>query len=303
MLAAVAVHVIGEAALLADLQEEPRAHALAEHRVDEVERVPVRVHVGEGAAAQADVGLLGLLLQQHHLRRAVAIRRRVVGAFGGAAGQAEAAVDHVRGAVRIDASRHAHHQPAAPVVLTQVVDQVVTRHRRDRFRGAHDVAAKRMPRPHGLLEDAVHVVLGLVLVHLAFLQDHHPLALDVVGSQLGVGDDVAEHVDRQLQPVHGHARPVDGHLLVGGGVHDAPHALDRLGDVFGRRPAAGAFEEQVLDEVGNAADGVRLEPGADAEHQHHAGGHPVRHGCGQDPGASRQLVEEVTGGRGHARPV
>ena len=103
-----------------------------------------------------------------------------------------------------------------------------------------------MPGPGRALFDAIRDALG-------------DLPLHVVGGELGVGDDVEENVGGQVYAVRRDARPVDGDLLVGGGIDDTADSLYRLGYCLGRWSATGAFEEEVLDEVRNAPDAVTLE--------------------------------------------
>src|SRR5712692_10168652 len=75
MLLSEAVHVIREAQPFADVQEQPRAHALAEHGVQEIEHESIRVKVAERAHAQADVRLLRLPSAHQHAWSAQRLRR------------------------------------------------------------------------------------------------------------------------------------------------------------------------------------------------------------------------------------
>src|SRR5690348_17522634 len=70
MLLREAVHVVRETQALADVEEQTRAHAFAEHRVQEIEHVTIGMHVAQSAHAEADVSLLGLLLAQYQVRSA-----------------------------------------------------------------------------------------------------------------------------------------------------------------------------------------------------------------------------------------
>ena len=70
-----AVHVVSETQTLADVQEKTRAHALAEHRVQKVECVTIRMHVAERASTKTDVRLLRVSTP-HEDARTVQRRRR-----------------------------------------------------------------------------------------------------------------------------------------------------------------------------------------------------------------------------------
>ena len=63
-----AVHVVRQAEALADVEKEARAHAFAEHSVEEIERIAIGVQVALGTYSQTDVGLLGSLPLQLNIR-------------------------------------------------------------------------------------------------------------------------------------------------------------------------------------------------------------------------------------------
>src|SRR5512137_854684 len=67
-----------------------------------------------------------------------------------------------------------------------------------------------------------------------------------------------------------------GRLLAGEGVQVTADALDRLGDVPGRTLLR-AFEQQMLDEVADAVELVRLVARAHTDPQAYAHTHHVRH--------------------------
>ena len=60
----VRVHGVGQAALLADLLEEPGGHAAAEGGVEHAEGAAALVGAGEAGHAEDEVGLLGLAVEQ-----------------------------------------------------------------------------------------------------------------------------------------------------------------------------------------------------------------------------------------------
>ena len=74
--AAVREHRVGEAALLAHLLEEPRAHAAAEHLVDDREREAVGIVAPQRASAEHHVRLLERTVDATRTGSGVPRRRR-----------------------------------------------------------------------------------------------------------------------------------------------------------------------------------------------------------------------------------
>ena len=172
-----------------------------------------------------------------------------------------------------------------------VFQDVVPAEPRDRLLGAGDISSERMVGPDQLFEEVLHQVLRLVLVHAQLFEDHHPFALHVGGVELGVGDDVEQHIETEIHVLRRHARPVGGQLLVGGSVDEPSNALDRIGDLLGCRPPLGAFEEEVLDEVRHAGEPVIFEPRSAAEHENNTGRVPFRHRLHDQPGSPRKQMD------------
>src|SRR4051794_20958293 len=77
------VHGVGEAALLPDALEQPRAHAAAEGGRQHAQRVARRVVAGQPPAAEDDVGLLGVVGPNQHRPGGRAVRRVDRSAAGG----------------------------------------------------------------------------------------------------------------------------------------------------------------------------------------------------------------------------
>ena len=76
--------------------------------------------------------------------------------------------------------------------------------------------------------------------------------------------------------------------LVGGAVEDAADSLHGFRYLLGERPFLGAFEADVLDEVGDASLGVVLVAGAGPDKDGHSSGAGVGHVAGDDPQARIQ---------------
>ena len=103
-------------------------------------------------------------------------------------------------------------------------------------------------------EEVVDDVVGRVLDHPDLLQDHRLLALQLLGVEERVQQDVGQEIDRERQVLVEHLHVEAGVLLGGEGVHLAAHRVHRAGDVLGAA-GGGALEDEVLDQVGDAAAG------------------------------------------------
>ena len=88
--------------------------------------------------------------------------------------------------------------------------------------------------PEALREELVDEIVGRVLDHLDLFEDDLLLALDVLGAERRVADDVGEDVDRERQVLVEHLDVVARVFLRGERVELAADRIDRLRDVFGR---------------------------------------------------------------------
>ena len=99
----------------------------------------------------------------------------------------------------------------------------------------------------------VNEVVGIVLVHLDFFQNHAALAGDLAGREHRIQHHVAQDVDGHRQVLVEHLH-VEAHgFLAGEGVHVAANGIHLPGDVF-RAAAGGSLEHHVLDEMRDAVD-------------------------------------------------
>jgi len=158
-----------------------------------------------------------------------------------------------------------------------------------------------MSGPDQLFEQVLDQLLRLVLVHAQLVEDDHTLLLDVCGVQPGVGHNVEEDVHAKARVLRRDAHPVGGQLLVRGRVDEAADSLDGVGDLFRGRPAARAFEVEVLDEVGHAAKPVVLQSRAPGEHQDDARGMALGHRFEDEASAAAQLVDVVRRRHGNGK--
>ena len=112
-----------------------------------------------------------------------------------------------------------------------------------------------------LLEVVEDDVVRRVVRLADLLQDHAPLALQFLGLEGGVGQDVADDVGGERGVLLQHLHVIGGLLARGVGVDVAADRLDLLGDL--RRGAAlGALERHVLEEVRDAVLRLLLVAGA-----------------------------------------
>jgi hypothetical protein len=136
----------------------------------------------------------------------------------------------------------------------------------------------------------VDVILRLVLVHRDLLE--HDLALGVDIGPRRRKDHVAHHVDRGLEMVVGHAREDDGVLPRRRRVQLAAQPIEDLGDLL-RRVALRAFEQEMLDEVGNACTLATLVTRACIDPVAERNRADVRQPLADDPLARVQLGKDV----------
>ena len=91
-----------------------------------------------------------------------------------------------------------------------------------------------MVLPEALREQLVDEIVGRVLDHLDFFEDDFLLALDIVGAERRVEDDVGQDVDGERQMLVEDLDVVAGVFLRGERVELAADRVDRLRDVLGR---------------------------------------------------------------------
>ena len=179
------------------------------------------------------------------------------------------------------------HHVGGSVVAPVEASDLVARERRDRSGSAGDRPAQGSVAPRLLGEEVVDHVVRVVVVHRDLVEDHVALRLDVVGVQQRVGDHVAEDVDRQRQVVVEHPRVEAGVLLGGERVELAADRVERHRDVH-RAAAAGALEEQVLEEVRAAVQGGCLVARTDPDPHPDACRPDAGELLGDDPQPARQ---------------
>ncbi len=121
----------------------------------------------------------------------------------------------------------------------------------DRVFGSQDGFAQGVVFPETLGKDFVDQVVGIVLVHLYFFEDHAALASDVSGVENRVQHQVAENVHGDGQVFVQHLDVEADTFLGGEGVHVAADGV-HLARNFLRAAVLRALEDHVLDEVRDA---------------------------------------------------
>ena len=124
-----------------------------------------------------------------------------------------------------------HHHVGRGIVPAHVAGQHRARHRPDAFLGAQDRPADRLRRVGVLLEVVEDDVVRRVVRLADLLQDHAALALQLLGLEGGVGQDVADDVGGERGVLLQHLHVVGGLLARGVGVDVAADRLDLLGDL------------------------------------------------------------------------
>ena len=124
---------------------------------------------------------------------------------------------------------------------------------------AEDRPADRLVRPGGSGEEIEHPVVRRILDGPDFLDDDVLFSFELIGVKRALGENVADHVQRQTGVDPENAGEIAGPLNPGLRVEVAAHVLDRLGDVAGAS-APRALERHVLDEMRQPVLAGALEP-------------------------------------------
>src|SRR5437588_2425329 len=281
----VGVHGVHQAALFADLLEEPARHPTAEDLVQGREGEAVIVAPREGPHPHDHIGLLGRP-GAHDLpagrRRSTVVRRR-----SRAGNRRHAALEARRYLVVVQVAGGRQHQIRGPVVGEEVPGDGVAAEGRDRLCGREHLAPGRMLWEQGFGEQVVDELRGLVLVHQDLLEDHLALGLELVGAERRRTDDVAQDVEAEVEVVVEQAR-VEGRVLLGGeGVHLAAHRLHRLRDLPSRALLS-ALEQQVLEEVRHTPELETFVAGSDVDPEAERYRAHIRHPLGDETDAVGQ---------------
>ena len=120
--------------------------------------------------------------------------------------------------------------------------------RGDALARAENRAADRLIRPCRRGQEIEHEVVGRVFDGADFLHDDVFFSRELLGIELAVGDDVGEHVHREVDVLAQHMGEITGLFGACFRVEIAADVLDRLGDLA-RVASARALERHVLEQV------------------------------------------------------
>ena len=111
--------------------------------------------------------------------------------------------------------------------------------------------AKRMQAESGALRQVEDQIVGRVASGSDLLKDDMTFALELVGVEHGLGQDVGQDVERLRPVILEDAGVIGGGLHAGRGIDLAAGGFDLLGDGLGGAPF-GALEGHVLEEMRDA---------------------------------------------------
>ena len=170
---------------------------------------------------------------------------------------------------------------AEPVVQSGALEGI------DRFARAENGFAEGVAAPEIFGEELVNEVLGIVAGHFDFFEDHGFFARDFIGRKGRSENHVGDDVEGGGKVLVEHARVVADQLFRREGVEHAADAVGFARDILGGA-AGGAFEDHVLDEVGDAVELDGLAARAVLQPYAHGDAADVRHRLSNDDEAVGQ---------------
>jgi hypothetical protein len=154
----------------------------------------------------------------------------------------------------IDPARSRQHRAPGPVLAGNEAEQGVATQPGHGFDGAEHGPSQGLIRKghrlHMIEDDVVRGVLGLA----DLLQHDRPLAVQFGAVEGRVHHHIADDIHSQRQILLQHLGVIGGVLARRIGVERAADGLDLLGDVLRAAPRR-AFEQHMLDQMGDAVDG------------------------------------------------
>ena len=232
---------VGQPALLADLLEQPAAHAAAQGGVQDCHREATLVGRGSKPCIPSTRLTCSKGPVTATVRPAVTGTRRPPGGAGTGGRRRPGSrprepcgrpADHRVLEVASNRDDHVRRRVTRPVVALHLGPG----QRPDRRRGARDRTSQRRGPPRLLGIEVAHHVIRVVVVHRDLVEDHLTLGLDVRWGDRRGRDHVAEDVHRERQVLVEHPSVEAGVLLGGEGVELAADLVQLHGDVQGRAP-------------------------------------------------------------------
>ena len=267
----VAAGAVGEAALAADLLIQAGAGVAAEHGVVDLGGEQGWIAVGDPHLAEADLGLDGIRLVDHHHPRPggglhVDPRQLAGGALLPAA---EGALGAGEGVGRLDVPDDREDRLVGDEVRLMEGRQVGAAEAGERLRGAAGRPAVGVGAEDQAIDGGGGQIGRALLIDLQAAQGLPAPALELILWEGGVEDDVGEQVEPQAELVGGHGDVGVTGLGARVGREITAHEIDCLGDLL-RRAGGGPLGQQRGRGLGEARLAVRLVGLAGVEH--HADG-------------------------------
>ena len=188
------VHIVGQAGILADAQEQPARRTIAEHGAEQLQRPGVRMVALQGGYAEAEMGLRAGSLDD---LEALAGRQRrgcrgprQADAIAGPKGPCDEADRLVVGQV----AGQRHDRVGRLVGIVPEATDGVRLQAADSRLVAGDLPAERRVAEKGLVEDVEDQLPGVVAVRADLLDDDLALAVDLVVGQERADDELGQDV-------------------------------------------------------------------------------------------------------------
>ena len=218
------VHAVGQPALFTDHVEQTARQATAENVVHDVEGFPIGIVAGNSTPAEYEVYLFGVVDQRNAVAEpsgCAALGPAIATGDGG-----ERLRNHVEHLVVLARPGDRHDHRAGAVVAAKELTHMRGRDAEHRFAGTCGLAAEWVGREQLLGEQAVHHIVGAVVVHRDLFQDHMALGFDIGIAQRRGGEDVAQQPDAHAPVALRHPGDEGGVFLVGERVDIAATAVD-----------------------------------------------------------------------------
>src|SRR4030095_4053588 len=147
-----------------------------------------------------------------------------------------------------------HDHSARAIARFKETEEIVPLETRDGFLPAADRAGNRMVFKKVETEKIVNVVIRSVFRLGNLLQDDRSLPLDLLSVETRMKKNIGQKIDRQRQIFVEYLGVIAGVVFRSKGVEPATHGVHLFGNLRRATPFR-AFEEQMLDKVGDAVLG------------------------------------------------
>src|SRR3989338_882837 len=244
--------VVSGAHLAPDSHEKPGTHASAKYLREHLQGMAALVENVEGADAQDQVGLVGLLVFQEHAGRILLLDRfgllRLIRGFQMAEELAHLALHLLLGEI----PGHHHRGRGRHVMLGTIADEIIRGELHYHLLPARNIPAGRLVPVEQSEEILLHPPRGHVFIHIYLLDYHAPLFLYLFGIEHRVQVQIRDQIQDLGQLVILGFRPIAGVFLSGESVVFGAQRFQFLGDGSRLGAVHRAFERQMLQKMGQA---------------------------------------------------